>query len=211
MQYKTLGDTGLLVSTLCFGTMTFHGGTGLFRAIGTVDQAGADQLIKASIEGGINFFDTADVYSEGESEKTLGQSLKNLNIPRHQVVIATKVYGRTGPGRLRRKEARCHRRHDHERADVVVVGDIRAQGEAGDLGVVPVDGKGDRRIAEHAEVEGIVGVFPDVVAAKHKILARCLLEAGMKLVAETGLKRSRGSRRTEKERRKHLIGASGTR
>jgi aryl-alcohol dehydrogenase-like predicted oxidoreductase len=99
MQYKTLGDTGLLVSTLCFGTMTFHGGTGLFRAIGTVDQAGADQLIKASIEGGINFFDTADVYSEGESERTLGQSLKNLNISRHQVVIATKVFGRTGPGR----------------------------------------------------------------------------------------------------------------
>jgi aryl-alcohol dehydrogenase-like predicted oxidoreductase len=99
MQYKTLGDTGLLVSTLCFGTMTFHGGTGLFRAIGTVDQADADQLIKASIEGGINFFDTADVYSEGESERTLGQSLKNLDISRHQVVIATKVFGRTGPGR----------------------------------------------------------------------------------------------------------------
>ncbi|HMF53271.1 MAG TPA: aldo/keto reductase, partial [Edaphobacter sp.] len=76
MQYKTLGDTGLLVSTLCFGTMTFHGGTGLFRAIGTVDQAGADQLVKASIDAGINFFDTADVYSEGESEKALGQSLK---------------------------------------------------------------------------------------------------------------------------------------
>src|SRR3984885_681502 len=99
MQYKTLGDTGLLVSTLCFGTMTFHGGTGLFRAIGTVDQAGADVLIKESIDSGINFFDTADVYSEGESEKTLGQSLKNLNVPRTQVVIATKAFGRTGPGR----------------------------------------------------------------------------------------------------------------
>jgi aryl-alcohol dehydrogenase-like predicted oxidoreductase len=99
MQYKTLGDTGLLVSTLCFGTMTFHGGTGLFRAIGTVDQAGADQLVKASIDAGINFFDTADVYSEGESEKALGQSLKNLSIPRHEVIIATKVFGRTGPGR----------------------------------------------------------------------------------------------------------------
>src|SRR5580692_11158813 len=99
MQYKTLGDTGLLVSTLCFGTMTFHGGTGLFKAIGTVDQAGADELIKGSIDGGINFFDTADVYAEGESEKTLGQSLKNLGIARKDVVIATKVYGRVGPGR----------------------------------------------------------------------------------------------------------------
>ena len=99
MQYKTLGDTGLLVSTLCFGTMTFHGGSGMFQAIGKVHQAGADDLIKASIDAGINFFDTANVYSEGESEKALGQSLKNLNIARKDVVIATKVYGRTGPGR----------------------------------------------------------------------------------------------------------------
>lgn len=99
MQYKTLGNTGLLVSTLCLGTMTFHGSEGIWKAIGTVDQAGADELIKASIEAGINFFDTADVYSEGESEKTLGQSLRNLNIARKDVVIATKVFSRVGPGR----------------------------------------------------------------------------------------------------------------
>lgn len=98
MEYKTLGNTGLLVSTLCFGTMTFSGGDGSWKAIGTVDQSGADDLIKASIEGGINFFDTADVYSEGESEKTLGQSLKNLGIARKEVVLATKVSGRVGPG-----------------------------------------------------------------------------------------------------------------
>jgi len=99
MKYKTLGDTGLLVSTLCFGTMTFHGGEGFWKAIGNVDQAEADDLIKASLDAGINFFDTADVYSEGESEKTLGQSLKNLNIARKDVVLATKVFGRVGPGR----------------------------------------------------------------------------------------------------------------
>jgi aryl-alcohol dehydrogenase-like predicted oxidoreductase len=99
MKYKTLGDTGLLVSTLCFGTMTFHGGTGMFKAIGQVDQKGAEELIKASIAAGINFFDTADVYSEGESEKILGQSLKNLGIARKDVVLATKVFGRVGPGR----------------------------------------------------------------------------------------------------------------
>jgi aryl-alcohol dehydrogenase-like predicted oxidoreductase len=98
MQYKTLGDTGLLVSTLCFGTMTFSG-VGFWKNVGAVDQKGADELIKASLEAGINFFDTADVYSEGESEKALGQSLKNLNIARKDVVIATKVYGRVGPGR----------------------------------------------------------------------------------------------------------------
>src|SRR5580693_7894003 len=99
MHYKTLGNTGLQVSTLCFGTMTFGDGRGFFKVIGSVGQAGADELVKASIEGGINFFDTADVYTEGESEKTLGQSLKNLNIARKDVVIATKVYGRMGPGR----------------------------------------------------------------------------------------------------------------
>jgi aryl-alcohol dehydrogenase-like predicted oxidoreductase len=99
MKYATLGNTGLLVSKLCFGTMTFGDGKGMFKAIGAVGQVGADELVKTSIESGINFFDTADVYAQGESEKILGQSLKNLNIARHQVVIATKVYGRVGPGR----------------------------------------------------------------------------------------------------------------
>ena len=99
MQYKTLGNTGLLVSRLCLGTMTFGSGEGMFKAIGAVDQKGADGLIKAAIDAGINFFDTADVYSDGESETTLGQSFKNLNMARKDVVIATKVYGRVGPGR----------------------------------------------------------------------------------------------------------------
>ncbi len=99
MEYATLGNTGLLVSRLCFGTMTFGDGRGLFKAISTVDQAGADELVKASIDGGINFFDTADNYTEGESEKILGRSLKDLNIARKDVVIATKVYSRVGPGR----------------------------------------------------------------------------------------------------------------
>src|ERR1700723_3427795 len=104
MQFKTLGDTGLLVSTICFGTMTFSGqsaGTeaAIWKHIGDVNQADADGLIKACIEAGVNFFDTADVYSDGESEKTLGQSLKNLNIARKDVITATKVFGRPGPGR----------------------------------------------------------------------------------------------------------------
>src|SRR6202007_1826287 len=93
------GNTGLVVSRFCFGTMTFGDGRGLFRAISAVGQAAADELVKTSIEGGINFFDTADNYTEGESEKILGQSLKNLNIARKDVVIATKVYSRVGPGR----------------------------------------------------------------------------------------------------------------
>jgi aryl-alcohol dehydrogenase-like predicted oxidoreductase len=94
MEYATLGNSGLLVSKLCFGTMTFGDGTGFFKAISTVGQAGADELVKTSIDRGINFFDTADNYTEGESEKILGQSLKNLNIARKDVVLATKVYSR---------------------------------------------------------------------------------------------------------------------
>jgi len=99
MKYATLGNTGLLVSKLCFGTMTFGDGRGLFKALSAVGQAEADELVKMSIDGGINFFDTADNYTEGESEKILGQALKTLNIARKDVVIATKVYSRVGPGR----------------------------------------------------------------------------------------------------------------
>src|SRR3981081_2974535 len=99
MEYATLGNTGLLVSKLCFGTMTFGDGRELFKSISTVGKAGADQLVETSVDGGINFFDTADNYTEGESEKILGQSLKNLNIARKDVVIATKVYSRVGPAR----------------------------------------------------------------------------------------------------------------
>jgi aryl-alcohol dehydrogenase-like predicted oxidoreductase len=99
MEYRTLGNSGLLVSQLCLGTMTFHGGEGFWKTIGAVEQAGADELVKASFDAGINFFDTADVYSEGESEKALGQAFRNLNIARKDVVIATKVFGRVGPGR----------------------------------------------------------------------------------------------------------------
>jgi aryl-alcohol dehydrogenase-like predicted oxidoreductase len=99
MEYATLGNTGLLVSKLCFGTMTFGDGRGIFNGISSVGQAEADELVKTSIDRGINFFDTADNYTEGESEKILGQSLQNLNIARHDVVIATKVYSRVGPGR----------------------------------------------------------------------------------------------------------------
>ena len=108
MEYATLGNTGLLVSKLCFGTMTFGDGRGLFKGISSVGQAGADELVKTSIDSGINFFDTADNYTEGESERILGQSLKNLNIARKDVVIATKVYSRVGPGRNDIGASRSH-------------------------------------------------------------------------------------------------------
>lgn len=99
MRYKTLGHTGLLVSQLCLGTMTFSDGSGVYKHIGDVGQSGADALVRASIDAGINFFDTADVYSGGASEQTLGQSFRNLGIARHEIVLATKVYSRMGQGR----------------------------------------------------------------------------------------------------------------
>ncbi|MFF3749889.1 aldo/keto reductase [Streptomyces sp. NPDC002018] len=98
MKYNRLGNTGLLVSQLCFGTMTFSGSGGVYEHIGNVDQAGADELVKAAVDAGINFFDTADVYSAGQSEEILGRTFRNLGIARHEYVLATKVYSRMGPG-----------------------------------------------------------------------------------------------------------------
>ena len=97
MRYRPLGPTGLFVSELCFGTMTF-GGKGQFAFAGSVQQSDAEALVARAIEHGINFFDTADIYSEGGSEEILGQSLRSLNVRREDVVIATKVCGPVGPG-----------------------------------------------------------------------------------------------------------------
>jgi aryl-alcohol dehydrogenase-like predicted oxidoreductase len=111
MQYKTLGNTGLLVSNICLGAMTFSGRQGIWKNIGQVDQAGADEFFRVSIDAGVNFIDTANVYSDGESEKTVGQSLKNVGIARKDVVIATKAFGRMGPGRNDVGASRGHLMH----------------------------------------------------------------------------------------------------
>ena len=94
MKTRFLGNTGVRVSELCFGAMTF-GGKGYWANIGLVGQKEADDLVNIAIDGGINFFDTADVYSEGMSELLLG---KALGTRRNSVVLATKVRGRTGSG-----------------------------------------------------------------------------------------------------------------
>jgi aryl-alcohol dehydrogenase-like predicted oxidoreductase len=99
MKYKTLGHTGLLVSEICLGTMTFAEGEGLWKPIAGVGQDLADQLLKASFDAGVNFVDTADVYTGGKSEQMLSQAIRNVGIARKDIVIATKAFGRTGPGR----------------------------------------------------------------------------------------------------------------
>ena len=92
MKYRPLANTGVFVSELCLGAMTFGS---QWEMIGALGQKEADELVHRSLDEGINFFDTADVYSSGESEEILGRSLKGK---RHDVVIATKVRGRMGPG-----------------------------------------------------------------------------------------------------------------
>lgn len=98
MKYNILSNTGLLVSELCFGTMTFGSG-GMWSAIGGVEQAGANEMMKQVVDAGINFIDTANVYSFGQSEKMLGQAIKDLGLDRNELVIATKVRGKMGEGK----------------------------------------------------------------------------------------------------------------
>src|SRR5476649_1547699 len=98
MKYNFLGNTGMVVSELCFGTMTF-GGKGYWEAIGKVQQAEVNDLMKVAVNSGINFIDTANVYSYGESEKLLGQSIIDNGFNRSDLVIATKVRGKMGDGK----------------------------------------------------------------------------------------------------------------
>lgn len=97
MKYNLLGNTGLKVSALCLGTMTF-GGKGWAKLIGSLGQQAVDDIVKRSLDAGINFIDTANVYSEGLSEELTGQSIRNLGLHRDDLVIATKVRGAMGQG-----------------------------------------------------------------------------------------------------------------
>jgi len=97
VRYNLLGRTGLYVSELCLGTMTF-GGKGFWEVVGKLGAKEVESLVGTALDAGVNFIDTANVYSEGESEKLVGGALKALGRPRDQVVVATKVRGRMGPG-----------------------------------------------------------------------------------------------------------------
>jgi aryl-alcohol dehydrogenase-like predicted oxidoreductase len=97
MRYNSLGKTGLFVSELCLGAMTFGVKT-YARAIGELGGQEVEALVGTALDAGVNFIDTANVYSDGESERLLGATLKSLARPRDQVVVATKVRGRVGPG-----------------------------------------------------------------------------------------------------------------
>jgi aryl-alcohol dehydrogenase-like predicted oxidoreductase len=110
MRYNQLGRTGLFVSELCLGTMTFGGAqdTGIWQHIGKLEQDAVDAIVARALEAGINFIDTADIYSSGRSEELLGQALKNLGVKRSDVVIATKFHGPMGEGPNDRGGSRGH-------------------------------------------------------------------------------------------------------
>jgi aryl-alcohol dehydrogenase-like predicted oxidoreductase len=107
MRYKSLGGTGLLVSEICLGTMTF-GGQGYWTAIGELDQAAADAIVNRALDAGVNFIDTADVYSEGLSEEITGRAIANSGRKRTDIVLATKTTGATGKGPNDRGSSRGH-------------------------------------------------------------------------------------------------------
>lgn len=109
MRYNRLGNTGLRVSELCLGTMTF--GTpegGRYEHVAGLDQAGADAILGRAIDAGINFVDTANVYSEGASEEITGRAIRNVGIARSEIVLATKVMGGMGPGVNAKGTSRSH-------------------------------------------------------------------------------------------------------
>jgi aryl-alcohol dehydrogenase-like predicted oxidoreductase len=96
MNYRQLGRTGIEVSELCLGAM-------MFGDWGNTDEAECIRMVHAALDGGINFVDTADVYSQGVSEETVGKALKGR---RDEVVLATKVHGQMGEGRNREGNSR---------------------------------------------------------------------------------------------------------
>ncbi|MCX2561228.1 aldo/keto reductase [Acetobacter farinalis] len=108
MKYNPLGRTGLQVSELCLGTMTFGGQGPVWGQVGGLVQAEADALVRSALEAGINFIDTANVYSYGLSEQMTGQALRNLGVARDDVVVATKVLAPMGDGPNARGASRSH-------------------------------------------------------------------------------------------------------
>tara|TARA_Y100000815_G_scaffold139239_2_gene125825 strand:- start:12598 stop:13764 length:1167 start_codon:yes stop_codon:yes gene_type:complete len=108
MRYRRLGHSGLFVSELCLGTMTFGGSDDMWGQIGQLRQEEADSLVRTALDAGINFIDTANVYAAGKSEEILGQSIRNLGVAREDLVIATKVLGPMGEGPNARGASRGH-------------------------------------------------------------------------------------------------------
>src|SRR6202007_3442914 len=108
MDFVCLGNSGLKVSRLCLGCMSY--GSSKAREW-ILDEEAALPFYQQAIEAGINFFDTADLYSQGMSEEVTGRALKKLGVPREQAVIATKVFCPTGTSPNERGTSKKHIRN----------------------------------------------------------------------------------------------------
>src|SRR6204780_1555429 len=108
MRYRLLGQTGLYVSELCLGTMTYGGNSGIWETIGNLQQDAVNEQVRFAVEAGINFIDTANVYSTGKSESLLGESLKTLGLKRDQLIVATKATGSMDDSPNGRGQSRHH-------------------------------------------------------------------------------------------------------
>jgi len=111
MRYNRLGSSGLIVSELCLGAMTFGTNPGRFGAIAGLDQAASTALVKQAFDAGINFIDTANVYTRGQSEEFVGGAIRDLGLARSDVVIATKAMGAMGEGPNDAGVSRYHLMH----------------------------------------------------------------------------------------------------
>src|SRR5258708_35418654 len=108
MRYRLLGQTGLYVSELCLGTMAYGGNGGIWEAIGNLQQDAVNEQVKFAVDEGINFIDTANVYSVGKSKSLLGQPLKSLGLRLDRMIVATKQTGGMEASRHGRGQPRHH-------------------------------------------------------------------------------------------------------
>lgn len=170
MRMRRLGRTGLYVSELCLGTMTY-GGKGFWEVIGKLGLDAVEGQLRTAFDAGINFIDTADVYHEGESERLVGQALARLGTPRERYVLATKVKGRTGPGA---NEVGLSRKHVLDGIDA----SLRR------LGVDHVDLYQIHGVDPVTPLEETLGALADVVrAGKARYIGFCNLPAWMAMKA----------------------------
>lgn len=114
MRYRLLGRTGLYVSEICLGTMTYGGNGDFWAALGALQQDAVNEQVRTALDAGVNFIDTANVYARGESETLLGASLKALKVPRDQVIVATKSSGSMNETPNGRGQTRYHIYHEVE-------------------------------------------------------------------------------------------------
>lgn len=108
MRYRRLGSTGLFISELSLGTMTFGKPEAKYAAAGGLEQREVEAIMDRAIGAGINFIDTADVYSGGQAEELIGRAMKTLGTQRSDVVIATKAGHATGGGPNQGGSSRVH-------------------------------------------------------------------------------------------------------